>query len=264
MAPQAPVQVGIQIWPQHSTFAEQRETWQRCDRLGIDDVFTWDHFFPLSGDRDGAHFEGWTLLAAMAEATQRVRVGALVSSVGYRNPDLLADMARTIDHVSDGRAILGVGAGWAQRDYDEYGFEYGDVSSRASWFAEAVPRIAQRLGRLNPPPVSDPLPILIGGGGERTTLRLVARYAHIWNYFFDSPQAFHEKNAVLEQHCADVGRDPREIVRSVLINDRSQLDRLDPLREAGLSHFILGMQPSDFDDDVARRLVTWRDAVNDA
>lgn len=264
MAQQAPVRVGIQVWPQHSTIAEQRATWLQAEQLGVDDVFTWDHFYPLSGDRDGAHYEGWTLLAAMAEATQRVRVGALVSSVGYRNPDLLADMARTIDHVSDGRAILGIGAGWAQRDYDEYGFEYGDVATRAAWFAQAVPRISARLGRLNPPPVSDPLPILIGGGGERTTLRLVARYAHIWNYFFDSPDAFRAKNAVLERHCADVGRDPGEIVRSVLVTDPAQLGQLDALYAAGLTHIVVGTQPSDFDPAVARRLVAWRDGINGA
>lgn len=256
-----PVRVAVQVWPQHSTFAQQRDTWLRSEELGVDDVFTWDHFFPLTGDPDGAHFEGWTLLAAMAEATDRVRVGTLVSSVGYRNPDLLADMARTIDHVSDGRAILGIGAGWNQRDYDDYGYDYGDVSSRASWFADAVPRLAARLGRLSPPPVSDPLPILIGGGGERTTLRLAARYAHIWNYFFDDADAFRAKNAVLDRHCADVGRDPAEIVRSIAMNDMSRLDELDALHGAGLTHFILGMQPADFDVAAVRRLVAWRDAV---
>lgn len=261
MTSRSAVRVGVQVWPQHSTFAEQRATWLRCEELGVDDVFTWDHFYPLSGDPDGSHFEGWTLLAAMAEVTERVRVGALVSSVGYRNPDLLADMARTIDHVSDGRAILGIGAGWNQRDYDEYGYDYGDVSSRASWFAEAVPRITARLGLLNPPPISDPLPILIGGGGERTTLRLAARHAHIWNYFFDDVEAFRGKNAVLERHCADAGRDPDEIVRSIAMFP-PQVDQLDAFGAAGLTHVTVGMGPSDFDESAVRRLVDWRDRIN--
>ncbi|MBW3603741.1 MAG: LLM class F420-dependent oxidoreductase [Actinobacteria bacterium] len=261
MNAEASVQVAVQVWPQHSTFAAQRSTWLRCEELGVDDVFTWDHFFPLSGDPDGPHFEGWTLLAAMAEATERVRVGTLVTSVGYRNPDLLADMVATVDHVSDGRAILGLGAGWNERDHREYGFDYGDVSSRAQWFSEAVPRIVERLDRLVPPPVSSPLPILIGGGGERTTLRLVAEHAHIWNFFFKDAAAFRAKDEVLSRWCAQVGREPDEITRSIAINDRSQLDQLDELHAAGLTHVILGMQPADFDEAAVRRLVEWRDRI---
>lgn len=257
------LRVGVQVWPQHSTFAQQRETWLRCEDLGVDDIFTWDHFFPLSGDSAGAHFEGWMILGAMAEATERVRLGTLVSSVGYRNPDLLADMVRTLDHASDGRAILGIGAGWNRRDYDEYGYDYGDVSSRASLFSKAVPRIVERLGKLTPPPLSSPLPLLIGGGGERTTLRLVAQHAHIWNSFFDTPEDFAQRNAVLERWCADVGRDSSEIVRSIAMTDVAQLDQLDGFHEAGLRHFILGMQPDAFDEAAARRLITWRDRMLD-
>jgi probable F420-dependent oxidoreductase len=256
------VRVGVQVWPQHSTFAEQRDTWLRCEALGVDDVFTWDHFFPLSPDGSGEHFEGWTLLSAMADATSRVRLGTLVTSVGYRNPDLLADMVRTVDHISAGRAILGIGAGWARRDYSEYGFDYGDVSSRASWFARAVPRIVERLERLDPPPVSDPLPILIGGGGERTTLRIVAQHAHIWNGFFDDADAFVHKNAVLERWCETVGRDSGQIVRSITMNDPARTTELDDLHAAGLTHFILGMPPARFDEAAVRRLVDWRDRTN--
>lgn len=263
MTETARLRVGVQVWPQHSSFAEQRDTWLRSEELGVDDVFTWDHFFPLSGDPEGAHFEGWMILGAMAEATQRVRLGTLVSSVGYRNPDLLADMARTLDHASDGRAILGIGAGWNQRDYDEYGYDYGDVSSRAKLFSRAVPRIVERLGKLQPPPLSAPLPLLIGGGGKRTTLRLVAEHAHIWNSFFDTPEDFVQRNDVLERWCADVGRDSSQIVRSMAINDTAQLDRLDGFYEAGVRHFVLGMQPDEFDEQAVHRLVAWRDDRRD-
>lgn len=254
--------VGVQIWPQHSSLAQQRDAWLRAEGLGVDDVFTWDHFFPLSGDPDGRHFEGWTLLAAMAEATERVRVGTLVTSVGYRNPDLLADMARTVDHVSGGRAVLGIGAGWAERDYREYGYTYGTVPDRASWFVEAVDRIVDRLARLSPPPLADPLPILVGGGGERTTLRVAARHAHIWNAFFDDPDAFVRKSRVLDDWCEEVGRDPSEIVRSMALNDRSRLGELDDFHRVGVTHVVVGMQVHDFDEAVVRRLVEWRDRVN--
>jgi probable F420-dependent oxidoreductase len=199
------------------------------------------------------------LLGAMAGATERVRLGTLVSSVGYRNPDLLADMARTLDHASGGRAILGIGAGWNRRDYDEYRYGHGDVSSRARVFSRAVPRIVARLDKLHPPPVSRPLPILIGGGGERTTLRLVAEHAHIWNAFFEDPDAFVYKNRVLERWCADVGRDAGEIVRSITINDVRRIDELDAFHAVGMRHFIVGMQPADFDEAAVRKLVEWRD-----
>ena len=160
-----------------------RDAWLRAEDAGADTLFTWDHFFPLFGDPDGAHFECWSLLAAMAEATERIQFGALVSCNSYRNPNLLADMARTVDHISGGRLILGLGSGWFERDYAEYGYEFGTAITRL----QRIPRCAagdRRAPRQAQPAArARPIPVLIGGGGEKVMLRLVAQWADTWHAF---------------------------------------------------------------------------------
>jgi probable F420-dependent oxidoreductase len=252
-----PVRVSAQLQPQHSDWPAMRSAWVEAEALGVDCLFNWDHFYPLRGEPDGKHFEGLTTLAAMAEVTERVELGSLVFCNAYRNPELLADAHRTIDHISGGRAILGIGAGWFEKDFDEYGYDFGTKKTRLDALEDALPRIERRMAKLNPPPVRSPLPILIGGGGPKRTLKLVARHANIWHAFGD-PDVVREKLEILDQHCANEGRDRSEIEVSWGAADRDW----DELREAGVTHFIIGVTGSDdgYDLGYLRELVQWRDA----
>jgi probable F420-dependent oxidoreductase len=255
----ARIRVSAQLQPQHSDWPAMRRAWADAEALGVDCLFNWDHFFPLRGDPHGKHFEALTVLGAMAEVTERVELGSLVICNSYRNPEYLADAHRTIDHISGGRAILGIGAGWFQKDYDEYGYEFGTVGKRIDALEAALPRIERRLAALNPPPVRGRLPILIGGGGVKRTLRLVARHADIW-HAFGSTDVFREKSAILDEHCAAEGRDPAEIERSWAVGRMG--DDADSLAEAGATHLIMGISGSDdgYDLGPLRELVQWRDA----
>jgi probable F420-dependent oxidoreductase len=253
--------VSVQLQPQHSDWPAMRRAWSEAEAHGVDCIFNWDHFYPLSGDPDGASFEALTVVAAMAEVTERVEIGSLVHCNSYRNPEYLADAYRTIDHISGGRALLGIGAGWFQRDYDEYGYEFGTVGSRITALEQALPRIEARWPKLNPPPQRERIPILIGGGGVKRTLKLVARHAQIWHAFGDV-DVYREKSAILAGHCADEGRDPAEIEHSWAVGSRMG-DEPDTLLEAGVTHLIMGMSgsASGYDLGPLRELVQWRDAV---
>jgi probable F420-dependent oxidoreductase len=255
-----PIRIATQLHPQHSDYATIRDAALRAEEIGVDVVFNWDHFYPLYGEADGKHFECWTMLASLAEVTSRVELGALVTCNSYRNPDLLADMARTVDHISNGRLILGIGSGWFERDYTEYGYEFGTAGGRLNALGEALPRIERRLAALNPPPVRQ-VPVLIGGGGERKTLRFVAAHADIWHGFAD-PETLRHKLSVLRQHCADVGRDPNEIEISVEVG-KGKPEELGPVfRELGVSLFEFGIGGPDYDFGQVRDWIAWRDAEN--
>jgi probable F420-dependent oxidoreductase len=255
-----PVRIGLQLQPQHADYETIRRALAEAEEAGVDIVFNWDHFFPLSGDRAGKHYECWTMLGAWAEATERVEIGAMVTCNSYRNPDLLADMARTVDNISDGRLILGIGAGWFRRDYEEYGYEFGTPGTRLADLRTALPRITSRLGRLNPPPRRR-IPILIGGGGERKTLRYTAEYADIWHGFGD-PAEIERKHRVLDEHCAAVGRDPGEIERSTRVDGRSLAKDADALYDLGVRLFNTAASGPDYDLGVTREWVAWRDERN--
>jgi probable F420-dependent oxidoreductase len=228
--------VGVQLHPQDATVDELRAAWRAADAMGVDSIWVWDHFFPLYGNPDAPHYEAYSLLAAMAADTEHATIGALVTCNSYRNPQLLADMARTIDLVSHGRFVLGIGAGWFERDYEEYGYEFGTAPGRLRALADALPLIEQRLGRLVPPPQGD-LPILIGGGGEKVTLRLVAQHADAWNSF-GPPEHYAAKNAVLDRWCAELERRPAEIERTAAINP-AEIGDWEAYLAAGAEHLIV-------------------------
>ena len=226
------ISLGVALWSQASDWASFLEAARRADRLGFDHVQTWDHVLAIFGDRRQPIWEGYTALAALAQATERTRLGLFVGANTFRNPALVAKSMVTIDHISGGRSLLGIGGAWFETEHREFGFDFGSgFGQRLDWLAEAVPAIRTLLDggevtsapggryafdhlRIEPRPVQDHLPIMIGGGGERKTLRIVAEYADLWNVF-GMPDTVAHKDQVLRAHCAEVRRDPESIERSV-------------------------------------------------
>ncbi len=253
------IRIGVQIQPQHAQYEQIRAAVAEAEQIGVDIAFNWDHFYPLYGEPDGLHFECWTMLAAWAEQTSRVEIGALVTCNSYRNPDLLADMARTIDHISDGRLILGIGSGWFEKDYDSYGYEFGTAGGRLDALAEAMPRIENRWSQLNPAPTRE-IPVLIGGGGEKKTLRIVGRHADIWHSFSDV-ETFRRKSEILAGWCTEAGRDLADVERSVAV--RGEPGRqVEEFLDAGARLFTVDVGGPDYDLSLLRRWVAWRDRAN--
>jgi probable F420-dependent oxidoreductase len=264
------VRVGVQLAPQHLSYSKIRDTVAELEDIGVDIAFNWDHFFPLSGDPDGLHFESWTMLAAWAEQTTTIQLGPLVTCNTYRNPDLLADMARTVDHISAhsgtaGRLVFGIGAGWFERDYTEYGYEFGTAGRRLDALSEALPRIKARWAALNPAPTRQ-LPILIGGGGEKKTLRIVAEHADIW-HSFSNVETLARKLDILREWCRRVGRtfDDIEISTELSAHSGGGLGdeaSLTAQHALGARLFTLGLKGPDIDLSQTRALLAWRDRMN--
>jgi probable F420-dependent oxidoreductase len=261
-----PIRVAAQLHPQHGEWRDIRSAAVRSEELGYDILYTWDHFSPLDGDPDGKHFECWSLLAAWAEATERIELGPLVACNSYRNPNLHADIARTVDHISGGRVIMGLGAGWFRRDYERYGYPYGTKASRIRALGRATPEIIGRLASGNPPPLRR-MPILIAGVGLELTLPIVARHADAWHAFF--PDTLDEVRPAVDaliRHCQAIGRDPYEIEWSVGLQpddiERFLREDADRYLELGFTQFTLGFGGPDWSVEGGRAFLEWRDRVN--
>ena len=245
---------GIKTAPQLCSWQELVDVWRAADEISLfESAWNFDHFYPLLEPKTGPCMEAWVTLSALAQATERIRVGCMVNGTPYRHPAVLANMAASLDLVSNGRLDLGLGAGWHQPECDAYGIELLPMKQRMDRFEEYVPVVISLLenettdheghyfqlrnARCEPKGPQRPRPpIVIGGQGEKRTLRVVARYADHWNLPFATPEIFVAKNEVLLKHCAEVGRDPGEITRSVQIAMPAE----QPPEEAAASAAALG------------------------
>jgi F420-dependent oxidoreductase-like protein len=251
--------------PQNTTWDAMLDVWRAADDIELfESGWTFDHFYPIVGDSAGPCLEGWITLTALAQATRRVRLGTLVTGIHYRHPAVLANMAATLDIVSGGRLELGIGAGWNQEESGAYGIELGSPRERSDRFEEACEVLVGLLSqetttfsgsyyhlteaRCEPKPVQQPHPpICIGGSGEKRTLRTAARFAQHWNFVGGTFEQFGRARDVLYQHCADIGRDPAEILLSthvVYTGDAAETAAsAAALGEAGAELAIVHMRP---------------------
>lgn len=223
----------IKTPPHHATWGEFLDVWRAADEIEVfESAWNWDHFYPLAPPYDGPNLEGWTMLGALAQATSRIRIGAMVNGMHHRHPAVTANMAATLDHLSDGRFELGMGAGWNFMESDAYGIPLGTLKERSDRFEEGMEVIVSLLANkattfkgewfeladawCEPKPVQDRIPIVIGGKGRMRTLRTTARFADQWDMTFpEEPADWLELDEVLRGHCEKVGRDQSEIARSV-------------------------------------------------
>jgi F420-dependent oxidoreductase-like protein len=263
------VRFGIKTRPEHTTWAEIRDVWVAADDMEIfESAWNWDHFYPLTGDHTGPNLEGWTMLAALAQATRRIRLGCQVTGMIYRHPAVLANMAATVDIISEGRLELGVGAGWNEEETAAYGIDLPPLRERFDRFDEGVEAMVGLLSnetttfegkhirltdaRCEPKSVQRPHPpITIGGRGPKRTLRAAARWAQQWNVIVSSPAEWLSLKEILAAHCADVGRPLAEITCSTNLRLDENLAAADAIdaaldsvaayRDAGVDLLILNL-----------------------
>jgi alkanesulfonate monooxygenase SsuD/methylene tetrahydromethanopterin reductase-like flavin-dependent oxidoreductase (luciferase family) len=302
----ADIRLGANCWNQYTDWPGLLAAGIRAERVGFDTLWTWEHVYPIVGSHEGPIFEGWLTITAWAQATERIRIGLMVGANTYREPALTAKMATTLDHISNGRAILGIGGAWFETEHTAFGFPFGSgFPERLRWLGEGLPvmrgmlrgetpsaagpRYAARSVRNDPPPIQERMPILIGGGGEQVTLKLVAKYGDA-NNVGGGIENVKRKEAALLRHCETVGRDPSEIERTtgtgvVVIRDSREEARrvfesiferngkaplwedqpvgtpedvaemLAPFLEIGYRHFICGF-PAPHDEESMTRMAT--------
>jgi F420-dependent oxidoreductase-like protein len=259
-----PIRFGVQTPQQHTSWAEILSFWQEIDALGYDTAWVFDHFLPIFSDPTGRCLEAWTALGALAMATKKVRLGAMVTGNTYRHPAVLAKMATTVDIVSGGRLIMGIGAGWFEQEHQEYGIPFHTVGARLRRLDESLEVIKRlwsedrasftgryqelRAANFQPKPLQRPHPpILIGATGENVALGIVAKHAQMWNSF-GTPDVFRHKIARLADHCERIGRDPATIERSVLLSGAFAIadarQQIDEYVAAGVTHLIFSLNPS--------------------
>jgi alkanesulfonate monooxygenase SsuD/methylene tetrahydromethanopterin reductase-like flavin-dependent oxidoreductase (luciferase family) len=300
------VRIGALCWNQYTDWPSLLQAGIRADELGYTSLWTWDHLYPIVGDSHGPNYEGWLTITAWAQATTQVRIGLMVGANTFRAPTLTAKMATTLDHISGGRAILGIGGAWFEEEHEGFGLDFGSgFPERLRWLGEALPVMRGMLDgteptasgphyhanrtRNLPPPIQARLPICVGGGGEKVTLKLVAQYADMNNVGGGVAEVRH-KEQVLLRHCEAVGRDPAEIERTTGIgtvfirDDRAEAERLfraafdrnrvrrhwedqpvgtpedvaaklAPYLELGYRHLIAGV-PADYDEESMTRFAT--------
>lgn len=266
------IRFGIQTPQQNTSWPEILALWQEVDTLGYDTAWVFDHFLPIFSDPTGPCMEGWTALAALAMATKKVRLGTMVTGNTYRHPAVLAKMAATVDIVSGGRLILGVGAGWFELEHQEYGMLFRTIGARLQRLDEALEVVKLlwseeranfrgkhyelREASFNPKPLQRPRPpILVGATGEKVALKIVAKHADMWNSF-GAPEVFRHKIAILDGYCREFGRDPGAIEKSVLVSAASSAGpfaisdarrQIDEYVAAGVTHIIFSVYSKDRD-----------------
>ena len=306
------IKFGALCWAQYTDWPSLLDAGIRAERAGFHSIWAWDHLYPIVGSANGPFFEGYLTLAAWAQATSRVRVGLMVGANPFRNPALTAKMATTLDHISGGRAYLGIGSAWNEDEAHDFGIEFGESpAERLRWLREALPVLRGMLHgetpsaagphyavdnvRNDPLPLQAHMPLLIGGGGENVTLRLVARYGDAMNIGFAAGlEGFTRKEQALRRHCEELGRDHREIERTLntgpiiirdsheaaarvledtyMHNGRAQswagrpasaqptgtpeeiVEQLLPFVEQGYHHVVVGF-PSPYDGETMERLI---------
>jgi F420-dependent oxidoreductase-like protein len=245
---------GVHTGLQRTSTDELIALWHRIEELGFDWISIWDHFYAADASGDPDCLEAVACHAALATVTERVRCGSLVYSAGYRHPAVLANALATIDHLSGGRAVLGMGGGWLENEYRVYGIDYPSPGTRLRRLGESIQCVQSLLNgdgptdfdgeffhlegaQCVPRPVQAHLPVWVGGGGEKVTLRIAAEHADGWNIPFVSPEAWAHKSRILDEHCAAVGRDPKAVARTVNVGIAQDDDDL-RAQFAGMAEFV--------------------------